>query len=166
MVLDELASRHRAEFAGKKRHYASARMEVDGRGVLLLKPLTYMNRSGLAIKDLLYEKDIPPERLIVVQDDMDMDPARIKIRKGGSSGGHRGIESIIMETGMVDFIRLKIGIGRNPVIPPERYVLMRFDKEELPRFERAISAAADAVRVIITEGLQKAMNAYNNKIIE
>jgi PTH1 family peptidyl-tRNA hydrolase len=164
MVVDELAARHGGQFGGRHRHFVSASVEVGGQRAILVKPITYMNRSGLALREFLYGRpDFPPERLIVVQDDIDMETGRLKIRKGGSSGGHRGIESIIAETGLRDFIRVKIGIGRDPEMPPEKYVLTKFSKAERPLIEEAVFLAADAVEALITEGLAAAMNRFNRK---
>lgn len=164
MVLDELAERFHAGPARGYRRSAVAKMEIDGREVLLLKPLTYMNRSGAAVKELLSKKNLPPERVIIVHDDIDMDTGRLKVRPGGSSGGHRGIESIIVETGRDDFIRVKIGVGRDPFLDPEKYVLQKFKKDEGPLMKEAIETAADAVVCIIMEGIEKAMNRFNKKI--
>jgi len=163
MVLDELAERFRAEHVRGYKQSAAANVEIDGRQVLLLKPLTYMNRSGAAVKELLLKKNLSPEKIIIVHDDIDMDAGRLKVRRGGSSGGHRGIESIIMETGRDDFIRVKIGVGRDPFLDSEKYVLQKFKKDEAPLIKEAVERAADAVASIITEGIERAMNRFNKK---
>lgn len=143
--------------------YLAARGSIGGEEVLLIEPLTFMNNSGLAVRELMRKHNIPPERLIVIHDDIDMETGRLKIRKGGSSGGHRGIESVIAETGARDFIRIKIGIGRDEDMEPEEYVLRKFKKEEKPVIEETVETAVEAVAFILKEGLQPAMNRYNRK---
>ena len=99
----------------------------------------------------------------MVCDELDMDTGRVKIKQGGSSGGHNGIQSIIEMTGYKDFIRVKVGIGRDPRIPSEKYVLSKFTPDEAEALEEAISRAADAVEAIVTDGLEQAMNAINRR---
>jgi PTH1 family peptidyl-tRNA hydrolase len=163
MVLDELAEKFKAGPVRGYKHSAAAKMEIEGYPVLLLKPLTYMNRSGAAVRELLSKKNIQPEKIIIVHDDIDMETGRLKVRRGGSSGGHRGVESIIVETGRDDFIRVKIGVGRDPFLDPEKYVLGKFKKDEEPVMKEAIQKAALAVECIITEGITCAMNRFNKK---
>ncbi len=131
--------------------------------VVLLKPLTYMNRSGFAVKETLHDFSIPLTNLIVVHDDLDLDIGRIKLRKNGSSGGHRGIDSIIAETGSRDFIRLKIGIGRNPLIPSDVYVLSRFAPEDRVLIEKSLDLAVDALEETLARGVESAMNLFNQR---
>jgi PTH1 family peptidyl-tRNA hydrolase len=163
-VIDHLAERCRIPLE-ERELYERGRGAVEGQPAVLLKPLTFMNRSGLAIKRALKKSGALAENreatLIVVHDDLDMDTGIIKIKKGGSSGGHRGIESIITELGTRDFIRVKIGIGRNREIPVEKYVLSAFTSSENTCIKDAIIRAADAVAAIVTDGLVSAMNRYN-----
>lgn len=136
--------------------------EVD---VILLKPLTFMNKSGLAVKKALKKFNILSDnlmnKLIVIHDDLDIDTGLIKIRKGGSSGGHKGIESIIQEIGTKDFVRVKIGIGRDKGIPVEEYVLSNFKPSEKNLIKDVIINSVNAIVSIITEGVDRAMNKYN-----
>lgn len=162
MVLDELARRHEAQFA-QRDIYKATRGSMGGQSVLLMEPLTFMNLSGKAVTRGMRKFGFAPEDLIVVCDDMDMDTGRVKIKQGGSSGGHNGIQSIIDLTGYSDFVRVKLGIGRDPRIPSEKYVLSRFRPEEADDLEDAITRAADAVEAIVTEGLEHAMNSINRK---
>ncbi len=164
MVVDELAERLGAGWrlsSGKE--LAEAQARIDGQDVLLVKPLTYMNLSGAAVRRVLREKNIAPRNLIVVQDDLDLETARIRIRKSGSAGGHKGVDSVIRQTGTRDFIRVKIGIGREPSKPAEVYVLEKFSKDEVPLIAEAVSTAAQAVVDIITEGVEAAMNRFNKR---
>ncbi len=131
--------------------------------LVLVKPLTYMNLSGIAIRKVLKEKKVPPERLIVIHDDLDLPPGRIKIKKGGSSGGHKGIKSIIEHISTGDFIRIKVGIGRPVGAPLEGYVLEKIPSEERTLIEEAVQKAADAALCIITDGLEKTMSRFNRR---
>ncbi|NTU42132.1 MAG: aminoacyl-tRNA hydrolase [Nitrospirales bacterium] len=134
---------------------------VEGERVLLLKPLTYMNRSGLAVREVLKRDGIRPEQLIVIHDDLDMDTGVVKIRKDGSSGGQKGIASIIQELGAGSFVRIKIGIGRDRNVPVSDYVLSDFPSSEKLIIKDAIINAMNAVGVIVTEGVDMAMNRFN-----
>jgi PTH1 family peptidyl-tRNA hydrolase len=104
---------------------------------------------------------VPSDRLIVVHDDLDLETGRLRIRKKGSSGGHRGLASIIQSIGTKDFMRVKIGIGRDEAMPAEVYVLQKFGKEEIPLIREAVCNAADAVVAIVAEGPDKTMNRFN-----
>jgi len=162
MVLDELARRHGAQFA-QRELYNATRGSIGGQGVLFMEPLTFMNLSGKAVVRGMRKFGFEPEDLIVVCDDLDMETGRVKIKQGGGSGGHNGIQSIIDMTGYKEFIRVKLGIGRDPRIPSEKYVLSRFRPDEAEALENAISRAADAVEAIVKDGLEHAMNSINRK---
>lgn len=146
----------------EKKAYIAGRGSMAGHDVLLIEPLTFMNLSGIAVKDVLRKFNVTAENLIVIHDDLDMDTGKLKIRKNGSSGGHRGVESIIQSIGTKEFIRVKIGIGREHGISPETYVLKKFRKDELPIIKDAIQRAADAVAAIVSGGAAKAMNKFNS----
>lgn len=145
----------------EKRDYLIGKGSMAGHDVRLAEPLTFMNNSGLAVRDVLKRFNIPPENLIVIHDDLDMETGKLKIKKNGSSGGHRGIESIIQNIGTKEFIRVKIGIGRDIEMLPEDYVLKKFRRDELPLIKDAIKRAVDAVATIVSEGVSKAMNKFN-----
>jgi PTH1 family peptidyl-tRNA hydrolase len=145
--------------------YMIGKGAIEGVNVILLKPRTFMNRSGLAVKKILKKANISADnlmdRLIVVHDDIDIDAGAIKIRRGGSSGGHRGIESIIQELGTKDFVRIKVGIGRDKTVPVEEYVLQNFRLSEKNLIKDVIMFASRAVAAVVTEGIDKAMSKYN-----
>lgn len=162
MAVEELASRHSLKFT-ERELYLVAKGSVGGAEAVLAEPLTYMNRSGQAVYQLIQRFGIAPENLVVIHDDIDMPAGRLKIRMGGSSGGHRGIDSIIERIATKDFVRVKIGVGRDPEIPPEEYVLKKFAKSEQPVVREAVSRAADAVEAILSDGVQAAMNRFNVK---
>lgn len=159
-VIDRIAEEYSFELK-QKENYIIGKGSIEGNKVILLEPLTFMNRSGLAVRDMIKRNGIQPSELIVVHDDIDMETGKLKIRKDGSSGGHKGVESIIQEIGTREFIRLKIGIGRGEGVPVEDYVLGKFKKAELPMAKEAVSRAADAVASILKNGAEKAMNSFN-----
>ncbi len=132
-----------------------------GRNLSLLMPQTYMNLSGQAIAGLARKRGISPEEILIISDDLDLPVGRLRIRRGGSSGGHRGIESAIQELGSPAFVRLRIGIGRGRPGGTADYVLGKVSGDELPLYRESLSAAADAVTAILTAGLSRAMNQFN-----
>lgn len=150
--------------------YMIGKGAIEGVNVILLKPLTFMNRSGLAVKKILKKANISVDnlmdRLIVVHDDLDIDAGAIKIRRGGSAGGHRGIESIIQELGTKDFVRIKVGIGRDKTVPVEEYVLQNFKPSEKNLIKDVIIFVSRAVTAVVTKGIDKAMNKYNRSLIQ
>lgn len=164
MVVDRLSEEYRVPFTVKD-DYSLGKGAIDHVNVILLKPLTYMNLSGSAVRKILKKANLLQDgeitNFIVIHDDLDLETGVVKIRKNGSSGGHRGIESIIQETGSRDFIRVKIGIGRDRKIPVEEYVLRRFRAAEKKMVEDGILQAVHAIETILTGGIEKAMNACN-----
>ncbi len=128
--------------------YMLERAVIKQRELIILKPLTYMNRSGLAVERVCKFFNLPSERVLVVHDDIDMAPGKIRFKKRGSSGGHRGVQSIIDAIGE-NFMRLKIGVGRSNEIPPEEYVLQRFNEEELKIINDAITKTVERIFEII-----------------
>lgn len=160
MVADELAERYGIELKARE-SYMAGKGSMEGEDVVLLEPLTFMNRSGLAVREVMRRYGAGPENLIVIHDDIDMETGKLKIREKGSSGGHKGVESIIQSIGTREFIRVKVGIGRGEDIPVEDYVLSKFRKEEAPLIKDAIQRASDAVSTIVKDGVKKAMNAFN-----
>ncbi len=135
--------------------------EVDD--LLLAKADTYMNLSGGPITALMRKRRISPEQLLVVHDDLDMDFARMKIRLNGGDGGHKGVRSLIEALRTPQFYRIKIGIGRSAVMPPDEFVLSRFAYDELPALSEACKKAGEAIDVFAHEGAEKAMNRFNRQ---
>ena len=160
MVLDALTGDLGLDFREKTDSRIS-NGSLEDEKIILLEPLSFMNRSGGAVKKVAARYAIGPEHIIVVHDDLDLATGRVRIRKKGSSGGHKGVESIIQHLGAQDFIRVKIGIGRDPLIPTEEFVLSRFRRDEIPLIKEAVSRACDAISCIIAEGPDKAMNKFN-----
>ena len=160
LVIEELAGREGLEFR-EKADYKICDGSIEGERIAIMEPLMFMNRSGSAVRRVVARFAIPPEKIIVVHDDLDLETGTLKVRKKGSSGGHKGVESIIQSIGSADFIRVKVGIGRDRLMPVDKYVLSRFTKEELPLVKQALGRAADSIPFIISEGVEKAMNKFN-----
>src|SRR4030042_5085376 len=148
---------------------------IAGNEVLLARPQTYMNLSGESVKLLLNKTHTSMDELIVIHDDLDLPVGKIRIRSGGGSGGHKGINSIFQETGSREFYRIRIGIGRPPTVKngieiPEDdvidYVLSNFNPDEKKIIEKSIPIAAEAVISLITDGLTATMNKYNSDSID
>jgi PTH1 family peptidyl-tRNA hydrolase len=161
MVTEEIAHRDKIDLKDKKEGYRIGRGFTWGCNILLVEPLLYMNMSGPVIKKIFRKFNLQPENLIVIHDDLDMEIGKLKIKRTGSSGGHKGVESIIQSIGAKDFIRLKVGIGREVEISAEDYVLSKFRRHEIPLIKDTIHEAADAVYSIVSEGVNKAMNKFN-----
>ncbi|MGI8423096.1 MAG: aminoacyl-tRNA hydrolase [Chloroflexota bacterium] len=163
-VLDRLATRWGAGTSSKARHAEVVKATFGERRVLLVKPLTYMNDSGKAVRALVEKDALPLEAILVVYDDIDLAFARLRLRAGGSAGGHNGIKSIQQHVAGKpgDFPRMKIGIGRPPAgVDPIEHVLKTFLPDERPVISDAVERAADAVECWLQEGTEAAMNKFN-----
>lgn len=160
-VVDELARRLPAAIQKPGRHCVYAECTQEERGILLVKPTTYMNRSGLAWLELAERFDIAIEQTVVVCDDLNLPLGRLRIRSKGSDGGHQGLASIIAVAGTECIPRLRLGIGQAAADWVE-FVLSPFEEQERPVVERMISVAADAVGMMITQGIICAMDRFNN----
>lgn len=164
-TIDELVDRHRIPGSGIQHKAMYGKGMIAGEKVILAKPLTYMNLSGDSIREFInYYKMDPETELIVIYDDIDLEPGQIRIRKKGSAGGHNGMKSIISQIGTQNFYRVKVGVGAKPAgWDLADYVLGRFSTKEREEVDKAIEEAADAVEVILGEGIDAAMNKYNAK---
>ena len=138
---------------------------AGGKKLFLLKPLTYMNLSGRSVLQLSSYFNIPPQRIIVIFDDISLEPGRLRVRSNGSAGGHNGIKSIISELGSQEFPRIKVGVGAKP--HPEQdladWVLSGFTASEEKALKTALENAADAALCLIEKGASAAANRYNAK---
>ena len=163
LTVDELAERARVPVQKLKHRALTNTLEVGGVKVLLMKPVTYMNLSGEAVGEAARFYKLPPERVLVISDDVSLPLGKLRIRKGGSAGGHNGLKSIIQHLGTDQFPRIKVGVGQKP--HPEYdmadWVLSKFAGEDLKTITEAIRKAADAVECLIQEGPDKAMNRFN-----
>ena len=137
---------------------------IGDKKCLILKPMTYMNNSGEAVAEVMNFYKIPSERLIVVYDDISLDPGKLRIRRKGSHGGHNGMKSIIQLTGSDDFPRIKVGIGKKPHPDYDLadWVTSRFTEDEKKNLIQAGEKACDAVELIVGGSIDKAMNLYNS----
>lgn len=163
-VLDELGRRHAATESGASDRGRARRLEIAGRSVELLQPLTYMNRSGEALTEWR-ERHGAEAELLVVTDDVYLPLGMLRMRAGGSTGGHRGLESIEAAVGSRDFTRLRIGVGAPESSAALReHVLEVFAPDEMPALEAAIRRAADGVEVWVAEGVLGAMNQFNRRV--
>lgn len=167
-VVETLAEQEQIDIAESKFKAMIGKGVVAGEKCILAKPLTYMNLSGECVRELLnfYKFDETSE-LIVISDDISLPVGQIRVRKKGSAGGHNGLKNIIQHLGHDCFVRIKVGVGEKPAgWDLADYVLGRFSGPEQERMDEAAKAAADAVRCIIWEGADAAMNRYNRKTIQ
>ena len=164
-TIDELIDRHRIPQGGIAHKAMYGKGMIAGEKVLAVKPLTYMNLSGESLRECVnYYKLDPETKMIVIYDDIDLEPGQIRIRKKGSAGGHNGIKSIIAQLGTQNFYRIKVGVGAKPKgWDLADYVLGRFSSDERIAVDKAIKEAADAVEMILKDGIEAAMNHYNRK---
>ena len=164
MLLDHLARKANVTFSESKWKAAVARTVIGKESALLLKPVTFMNLSGTAVAAAANFYKLTADRVIVVHDDLDMALGRVKIVAGGGDGGHKGVRSIMECLGTRDFPRMKIGIGRPPAnIPADRYVLGRFESEELAVINAKMAAMVDGINIFAEQGIAAAMNNINQK---
>jgi PTH1 family peptidyl-tRNA hydrolase len=138
-----------------------SRCDVEGTRVVVARPLTFMNLSGLAVRPLVRWYHLSLVDLLVVHDDLDLPLGRLRLRRKGGSGGHKGMRSIIDSLGTDEFPRLRIGIGRPSAGPPERYVLNDFTEDELPVMLSAYDLAVEAIISYVSEGIGPSMNRTN-----
>ena len=163
-VVDELARRCEARFDHKKSHGKLALARRAGQPLYLLKPQTYVNLSGRSVAPLARFYKVPPARLLVLCDDIDLPFARIRIRPDGSSGGHNGLKSIMQELGnRQDFPRMRIGVGRPPHVREAvvGHVLEDFSKAEEEELAPVLADAAAAAELILDGDIERAMDRYN-----
>lgn len=161
MVLARLAERYNLTSTKHRFHSESLDGRIAGEKVMLLSPLTYMNKSGLAINEALRFYKAEPADLIVVVDDIALPCGKIRLRASGSAGGHNGLSDIENRLATRDYPRLRIGIDPPGRIPQIDYVLGRFTEQQLAELDPALDQACDAIECWLTEGIQKAMSLFN-----
>lgn len=160
-AVEELAGKHGVPLKARKGYdLGEARFYTEE--VFLARPLTYMNLSGRAARKLRRKLKIEPRRILVIHDDIDLKPGTIRVRQGGSSGGHLGLQSIIESLGTTDFPRIRVGVGRPPAgMEPAAYVLAEMEGAELDAFLSWCGRAAAAAETVVMDGLETAMNLFN-----
>lgn len=166
-VVDEIARRWKSAIFQEKWQALYASLSVGDGKVHLVKPVTFMNRSGDAVVQYFRFYKVNPDQLLVIHDDIDMAPGRIKFVKGGGAGGHNGIKSLVEKLGTNDFYRLKIGIGRpgtgeiHPGFPVDKYVLGNFTDEEFATLQSRYDNFEDGIHLFLQDNPAKAMNLLN-----
>ena len=165
-VIDAIAEKYDISVLEKKHKALIGKGYIDGQKVILVKPLTYMNLSGESVRELVdYYKIDEEEELIVIYDDISLDVGQLRIRKKGSAGGHNGIKNIIAHLGHDTFMRIKMGVGEKPKgYDLADYVLGHFSGAERKIMDESAEKAADAVKMMMFESADAAMNIYNKKV--
>ncbi len=167
-VIDELAEQEHISVLEKKHKAVIGKGIVAGQKCVLAKPLTFMNLSGESVRELAdYYKVDQTQELIIISDDVSLDVGQLRIRKKGSAGGHNGLKSIIANLGHDNFIRVKMGVGEKPKgWDLADYVLGRFSPADRKAMDEAVGRAVCAVRMIISQDADAAMNQFNKRVTE
>jgi PTH1 family peptidyl-tRNA hydrolase len=165
LAVDRIANECGVEIRNRQCRALTARAVIGSEMVLLAKPETFMNLSGIAVRELVEKNDVRPEQdLIVIQDELDFPLGTLRIHTRRSSAGHNGIESVIGALGTQDFLRIRLGVAPERTISDGMsYLLSPLRKVELEVVDTVLNAAAEAVKVILTEGPAAAMNRFNRK---
>ena len=140
--------------------------KYQGKAILLMRPQTYMNLSGEAVAQAAQFYKVPPERCLILFDDISLEPGRIRVRRDGSAGGHNGVKSIIAQLGSQNFPRVKVGVGAKPHPDYELadWVLSRFSAQEQKALEPALERAAQAALTVVAEGVEAAASKFNGQV--
>lgn len=162
-AIDTLVDTYRIPASGKQHKAMYGKGVIEGQKVLVAKPLTYMNNSGESVRAMVdYYKIDPESELLVIFDDISLEPGKLRIRKKGSAGGHNGIKSIIAHLGTQNFQRIKIGVGEKPKgWDLADYVLGNFSKSDRKLVDETLERAVKAAALIVQGQTDQAMNAYN-----
>jgi len=164
LVADEVARRYGAAFTVAKFAAEIAEAKVGGEKVWILKPQTYMNHSGESVGPALRYWKVGLEDLVVVHDDLELEPFRVQVKVGGGHGGHNGLRSLNAHLGSPEYPRVRVGVGRPPpAMDPADYVLGRFQKGEEKELAACVEWAAEAARMVVELGPVKAMNQFNRR---
>ena len=169
-TVDSLAQDIEVEFKKVKSYYSLiSRGMINNQKVILIKPQTFMNLSGRAVSKVVSYYKIPLQDLLIVYDDLNLELGQIRIRKKGSAGGHKGIESIMQYLNSEEIPRLRIGIG-NPLVNFNfncvSYVLSNFNNDKKDKIGEVIKLSTEAIKIVIEYGFEKAMRKYNRKLVE
>ncbi len=164
LCVDELAEKHNFKINKLKFKAIIADTQIGSHRVIVMKPQTYMNNSGEAIKEAAAFYKIPPERIIIIFDDISLDVGKLRIKRKGTDGGHNGIKSIVKHLGSTDFPRIKLGIGKKPHPDYDLadWVLSDFKKDEAAPLKQAIDNACEAIELMLDGEIDEAMNRYNS----
>ncbi len=165
LAVDRIAEQLGVRVNNRNCHAQTARAVLEGHEVVLAKPETYMNLSGTSVRELVERHEVQPERdLIVIYDELDLPFGSLRVRPRGSSAGHNGIASVIGALGTQEVMRIRLGVGPDHAVSDgARFVLSQFKKAQYPVLDQVLDAAAEAVRVMLKDGVQAAMNRFNRK---
>ena len=163
LVIDQLADRENLPVQRLKHKALTNTALIGGKPVLLMKPTTYMNLSGEAVGEAARFYKIPPDRVLVISDDVSLPQGKLRVRRSGSAGGHNGLKNIIAHLGTDQFPRIKVGVGGKPHPDSDMadWVLSKFTGPDRQAMEAAIARAADAVTCLLSQGVDQAMARYN-----
>ena len=163
LVIDQLADRENLPVQRLKHKALTNTALIGGKPVLLMKPTTYMNLSGEAVRPAVDFYKVAPDHVLVVSDDTALAVGRLRIRRGGSAGGHNGLKNIILHLGTDQFPRLRVGVGEKPHPDYDMadWVLGKFQGEDKKAIDQAVKRAADAVECILAEGIDRGMSRFN-----
>jgi PTH1 family peptidyl-tRNA hydrolase len=166
LAVDRIANEYGVEVRNRQCRALTARVVIGAETVLLAKPETFMNLSGISVRELVTKHDVRPEEdLIVIQDELDFSLGTLRLQRKRSSAGHNGIESIINALGTQDFLRIRMGVDPGYKIEDGMsYLLAPFRKAQLNVVDEMLDVAGDAVKAIVTEGAAAAMNRFNRKV--
>ena len=164
MCIDKLSQKENVDVKKVKFHALIGECYIEGHKVIVMKPQTMMNNSGQAIKECATFYKIPPENIIVIYDDISLEPGKLRIRRKGSAGGHNGIKSIIAHLGSENFPRVKIGVGAKPHPDYDLvdWVLGSFPKDQLKLINESCENAYNAIKIIMNADIDGAMSKYNS----
>lgn len=162
-VMDALAKKCNLSYDQEKFSAYFAKGKVNGEDVVLMKPTTYMNNSGFAVRQVIDFYKASYDQVLIIYDDIDLPVGKIRLRQKGSAGGHNGIKSIIQALGTPTFDRIRVGTSRDSRIPIIQWVLTNFKEEEQKDLSQAIDHASDAAYYAINHTFAQTMNTYNQK---
>lgn len=163
-VITRIAEDNNIALDFKKHKALCGKGYIEGKKVILAQPQTYMNLSGESVRDLVDFYKVTQQEIIIIYDDISLEVGQLRLRGSGSAGGHNGIKSILNHLGTQEFPRIKVGVGDKPKgWDLADYVLSRFTEDEKPTMQDAIKKSSEAVKSILADGLESAMNIYNRK---
>jgi PTH1 family peptidyl-tRNA hydrolase len=165
LVVDRLAARHGIRMTRRECQALIGQGNIGGKPVLLARPQTYMNLSGVAIKPLMERNEIPPADLILVYDDLDLPWGNLRVRPKGSGSTHNGINDVIEKLGTQDFPRIRLGVHPGHPLPSGKdYLLSRFTRQQTETLDSFVDLGADAAESVIAEGVEKSMAKFNRRV--